>query len=469
MNPTPRPQPSNSRRRGLTLFELLIALVIGVVLMVMLVNSVIKARQRALVAALVEGGGRTDLNPDGSVRMLDLSHVGPAALGDNLERMSRLESLFALNLNHTAVTHEELEPVFGTMDLVQLHLCGTDITDESVDVIISQPRLDMLDARATFLSDDGIRRIAEGLPAMRNLRLSETWVTDAGLKHLSALKHLAILDLRGTDVTDNGLETIRHFPALKTVRLNATRVTMDGAKKLKRARPEVRIEFADHATSYHEYIGLGLVNYLAPDELGQQLQTPATPMKLRHLARVGSYSCMLRSDESGQAFQQLPRLRDLSTLRVRGQWLADEDLNDLWKNHRLSGLDLYDTPVTDACLSAISRCRMLQYLNLGGTRITGERLGELRHCRALRTLDLNNATLSDEGLDQLATLTSLPVLTSLTLPISSNERDKLLRLSPLLTGHVTQLQLSDIRLAGRTLRKFVQNLPREKSASLKQD
>jgi len=101
------------RRRGLTLIELLVVLVIGLILVGFLVSSVIKARQRGLVAALKQDGARTTNNEDRSVRMLDISTLPPNKLGDHLDRMARLKNLYALNLDHAAITATELEPLLA--------------------------------------------------------------------------------------------------------------------------------------------------------------------------------------------------------------------------------------------------------------------------------------------------------------------------------------------------------------------
>ena len=442
-------------RSGLTLFELLFAIAIGALLMWLLVNSVIKARQRALVAALVEDGGRTDLNADGTVRMLDLSSVATNDLGDNLERMSRLDSLFALNLDHTPVTREDLASVFQPMDLAQLHLCGTNISDAAVDVIVSQP-LEFLDARATYLSDDGIRELAENLPRIRNLRLSETWITDAGLKPLLNLKNLQTLDLRVTDISDAGLGTIRQMSALKTVRLNATRVTEEGAKALKRARPELKIEFHWPRRRYHEFIGLSTRKFFDQNETRNVLLAPMSPVIEKTLKAGHVYQCTIDEEMSPDVMQRLPCMRLLQTLQVHASWLKPEHLSELWKNHRLETVTMSGAGVTDDILPMLTRCRNIQSLDFSHANMTGEKLSELQHCHSLYQLNLRNTELSEEGFRQLGTLTSLP-LNRLFLSVTSQDR----RLTNLLDLEVMEngsIWLEDGRFAGRRLTQLKQRL-----------
>lgn len=450
-----------SLRRGLTLFELLLAIAIGVVLMWLLVNSVIKARQRALVAALVEDGGRTDLYEDGSVRMLDLSSVSAQDLGDNLKRMSRLDGLYALNLDHTPVTRWDLEDVFQPMDLAQLHLCGTQITDDAVEVIVSQPRLNLLDVRATFLSDEGIGRLVAKLPHIRNLRLSETWITDAGVKHLLQLPDLQILDLRVTDISDASIETIRQMTSLKTVRLNGTRVTEEGAKALKRSRPELRIEFTWPRVRYREFVGIRAIRQLDSNQQAQLLLKAASaPVNDRMLSQAHIFHCSIGDEMPPEVMQRLPRLRVLTNMKITASWLKAEHLAELWKNHRLQDVTLTGPAVTDDVLPMLARCRSLHYLDLSHTNITGEQLSELQHCLALYQLDLGYTDLSDEGIEQLATLTS-SYLQRVTVPMTSQDPrlHKLLSLTGVWERGM--LWLKDGRFSGRNLRKLRQRLEAE--------
>jgi len=62
------------------------------------------------------------------------------------------------------------------------------------------------------LQDDGLKQFT-GLKGLRVLLISETEITDAGLKHLKDLS-LETLDVGDTDVTDRGLKEIA---AIKTL------------------------------------------------------------------------------------------------------------------------------------------------------------------------------------------------------------------------------------------------------------
>lgn len=458
-----RPQQANrSGRRGLTLFELIVVLTIGLLLVWLLVNSITKARQRALVAALTQAGAHAEVNPDGSVRMLEISRLPPQNLGDNLDRLARLRNLYAMNLDHAAITRKELEPVLAEMDLCQLHMVGTDISDDAVDVITRQKQLEALDVRATFLSDDGIRDIAAGLPRLRNLRVAETWITDAGLQHLAGLSDLEILDIRQTDISDDGLIAIREFPSLQVLRVNGTRITPEGARALKRDRPALRIETGqvqpNVVTSFAnaEFIGLRFLQRARQDEIQELLRQPQSQDALKILSRAQIAGCLLNDSSFADGIEFLPRLRLLQYLRLWGDWIDDDMCAGLWKNHRLRSLDLENTSVTDACLEHVARCRTLMRLNLDGSQVTGEGLGQLS-ALPLGELHLRRLTLSDAAYDELAKLKSLQ---HLTLPISTADTDLLLKLADL---PLSRLRLTNRQLFKREIQKFFQKLQRDAS------
>jgi hypothetical protein len=76
---------------------------------------------------------------------------------------------------------------------------------------------------------------------VRHVDLSNTRVTDAGLKHLKEMTDLQTLHLGRTKVTDAGLEHLKGMTRLKHLDLRNTQVTEAGANGLKQALPNVRI------------------------------------------------------------------------------------------------------------------------------------------------------------------------------------------------------------------------------------
>jgi hypothetical protein len=73
------------------------------------------------------------------------------------------------------------------------------------------------------------------------LFLTDTNITDEGLKQLKRFFQLEILGLRAARVTDGGLVHLKELAKLKTLDLIDTKVTDAGINNLKMALPELEV------------------------------------------------------------------------------------------------------------------------------------------------------------------------------------------------------------------------------------
>jgi hypothetical protein len=62
------------------------------------------------------------------------------------------------------------------------------------------------------------------------------------LKHLAGLKRLTVLNLSDTQVSDAGVKELAALTNLTDLDLRGTKVTAAGVKELRRALPECHIE-----------------------------------------------------------------------------------------------------------------------------------------------------------------------------------------------------------------------------------
>ena len=148
------------------------------------------------------------------------------------------------------------------------------IDDRVLQNLSSLPRLEMLNLEGCDqFTDAGLRHVS-GLRHLRDLRLSETKVTDKGLDALRGLRELKHLSLEQTAVTDAGLANlaslkqleelwlmdtavtnacIEHLAKLTNLQkldLDFTYLTPEGVKKLRLALPQCEI-YADELESQH--------------------------------------------------------------------------------------------------------------------------------------------------------------------------------------------------------------------------
>ena len=105
----------------------------------------------------------------------------------------------------------------GSLELVSLHLGGTDVTDA------------------------GLSHLA-GLTSLKRLHLENTGITDAGLVHLAKLEELLYLNLYQTEVSDAGLSHLQGLKNLKNLYLWQTNVTPEGAESLKESLSECDVD-----------------------------------------------------------------------------------------------------------------------------------------------------------------------------------------------------------------------------------
>jgi hypothetical protein len=64
-------------------------------------------------------------------------------------------------------------------------------------------------------------------------------VQNDDLDLLKDIQNLNSLDLRGTEITDEGMAKLVPLKSLKTVKVTSSRITPDGIKMLKEARPDL--------------------------------------------------------------------------------------------------------------------------------------------------------------------------------------------------------------------------------------
>jgi internalin A len=118
----------------------------------------------------------------------------------------------------------------------------SNITDEWLRSLASGRQLDQLieSQPRVMPSDDPTDRV-EKCVDFRVLNLSESKITNAGLRSIEALNSFVGLDLTGTKVTDDGLKEIYKLTSLLFVDLTGTSTTDVGVAALKVALPKCQV------------------------------------------------------------------------------------------------------------------------------------------------------------------------------------------------------------------------------------
>lgn len=160
-----------------------------------------------------------ELTPLAQVTHLSFRGTGARSCGDKtFSAVGKLHKLESLSIGNCTITDYGIAQLRGCTHLQELILSG-DFAD---------------------LSDKGLQSIAS-FESLRKLLVDKgaNGITDAGLHHLTRLKHLEWLALDSNQVTDGGIREMTHLGNLRYLVIDGTRVTdagRDVAKRLSQHR-----------------------------------------------------------------------------------------------------------------------------------------------------------------------------------------------------------------------------------------
>lgn len=122
---------------------------------------------------------------------------------------------------------------------------GASITDVGIAPIACLTRLNCLRLNnANNVTNRGIKNLSS-LTELNLLDLSGTGITDQGLSDLRTLDQLEILGLDNTRVSDRGIMELRGLKRLRLLKLQGTKVTSKGVTLLQNEIPNCQIVFGD--------------------------------------------------------------------------------------------------------------------------------------------------------------------------------------------------------------------------------
>ncbi len=152
---------------------------------------------------------------NGQVECLEFSADEPLE-NEGLRHIATLTQLRLLKLHSAKVTDAGIDHLTGLRHLVSLDLIGCSITPK------------------------GLAKLA-GFGELTHVSVDGAEASEAGLMQLKLLPKLERLTLEGPQVSDTTLDLLGAFPKLQYLYLVKTSVTVGGLKRLKQARPDLRI------------------------------------------------------------------------------------------------------------------------------------------------------------------------------------------------------------------------------------
>ncbi len=163
------------------------------------------------------------------LQTLVLTSVRPAD-GAVFGKLGALHELGRLYLDDARVGDEQLAAFAGLLGLRVLHLAGSDVSDDALEILhrfVLLEELTIGDTRVT----GAISELASW-PHLRTLSLLGLAVGDAGLAAIAARPSLVALDLSSTTVTDPA--PLAALPRLRTLGLVSDKLSPAGLASIKR-------------------------------------------------------------------------------------------------------------------------------------------------------------------------------------------------------------------------------------------
>ena len=134
----------------------------------------------------------------------------------------------------------------GNRNQIRVNRNHQEITDVGATVLAAScPFLTEIQLSNTQVTDAGVRALAYSLrKILTHMNLNDcTQVTDTGVQALSRCEHLEKIELRNTQVTDTGVQKLAdRCNKLKHIDLNGTQVTRYAMQYMRRALPRLTFE-----------------------------------------------------------------------------------------------------------------------------------------------------------------------------------------------------------------------------------
>ena len=198
------------------------------------------ARNPRLAYIYLSGTGITDaslrLIAPKTITILRLDST--AVTDEGLATLSEQTTLARLSLRKTAITDAALRDIRASWPSLEiLELEGTGITDSGLAAVDAASRLRWLDVSETSISAETLDAGTFG--RVETLNVSNTALSDTGLRRIAALPRLRRLSLWDTAVTDAGLEALHGHPTLAALSLSGDEFTTRGLLALLESLPAI--------------------------------------------------------------------------------------------------------------------------------------------------------------------------------------------------------------------------------------
>lgn len=339
-----------------------------------------------------------------SVRILDVRKVPP----QELAAFRSLRRLHISNLGDNENGDAYLSAALAGLPAIEeLSISESGVTNRSCPLIGDLRQLRILNLPESRIDDEGVAMLA-GLTQLEELRLGKSsptipgQITDAGVRHLAKLRRLTALDLEGARLGDGAAGVIGRFSQLEELMLpEATGITDQGFHSLCQLRKLRQLSAGCPQVSD---AGLARVPQLAnlrlldlavgPRVTTAGIESLAQLTKLTGLNLIGA-----PVDDSGA--RALASLTQLEDLLLPDAQLGDAGFRSLCQLPKLSSMRVSAPGLTDAGLAKAEGPMSLRILFLHQAPITDASLTYFNQQRGLVIVDLWGTKVTQKGAEWL--------------------------------------------------------------------
>ena len=295
---------------------------------------------------------------------------------------------------------------------------GTQFKDAATAELLPLQRLHEIDLSETNVTDEGLRAL-QSLGSVHTVNLAETSIGDAGMAYISAMPGLRSLTVNNCQrISSSGFARLRELRNLTSLNADDTAFS-DRDLEIVPSTPALAVLSLDNTA----VTDAGLIHLKGADKLLHLYLdgTAVSDAGLSHLSSLKALRTLTlsRTNVEGDGLSHLADLKDLRELRLRDAQVADTVGAHLLKLANLRSLDLSRTPLASATLRDIGRLEHLTNLYLIDVKsLTDETVTELASLSQLRELYIGGTLVGDQGLAQLGKMPSLRTLWMVMNPVT---------------------------------------------------
>jgi Leucine-rich repeat (LRR) protein len=296
-----------------------------------------------------------------------------------IAKQTDLEELYLQDTQIRNIDLAEILPKLSQLQRLTLRSCNN-ITDHSVESIISLPKLRLLALIRMNLTRQGLEKIVESkrITALDLRQCSQLLPEDYSL--LIRMPQLTDLKIAGFSIDDSVLEIVTQLPELHGLTIEDTMISPDGFAGMT-ANPKM----AEKLTS----LVLARNSTLFDASL-------ETLKNFHRLKRLSVNSMMITGEFLNALAAEESKRPKLEILSLEKSLLTPEGVTVLKKFRELKSLNLSGVALSQELAEIIATQETLEIINLSECQLDNEMLKTIRNMKSVKTLILAGNPLIQE-------------------------------------------------------------------------